>query len=75
MGNRGRVVIPQEVRERHHLEEGTPMALIETEDELKLISRAELQRRVREDHKGLKLVEELMAERRAASKREDEESA
>ena len=71
MGDRGRLVIPAEVRERAGLAEGTPVVLFETSSGLALLTRAQLRDRVRTDLAGLDLVGELLAERRAEAAAED----
>ena len=64
MGDRGRLVIPAEVRGRVGLAEGTPVVLFGTLAGLVLLTRAQLRERVRGDLAGLDLVGELLAERR-----------
>ena len=71
MGDRGRLVIPAELRERSGLAEGVPLILLETPGGLVLLTRAQLQELVRADLAGLNLVDELLAERRAESAAED----
>lgn len=71
MGDRGRLVIPADVRDRAGLAEGTPMVLFETSVGLVLLTRAQLRHRVRADLAGLDLVGELLAERRAEAAAED----
>ncbi|MGH2469553.1 MAG: AbrB/MazE/SpoVT family DNA-binding domain-containing protein [Chloroflexota bacterium] len=71
MGDRGRLVIPVEVRNRAGLVAGTPVVLLETLDGLVLLNRAQLRDRVRADLAGLDLVGELLAERRAEAAAED----
>lgn len=71
MGDRGRVVVPAEVRERHHLDPGTPLILVESPDGLVLMTRDQLERRVQTDLSGFPLVDELLAERREAATVED----
>lgn len=73
MGDRGRLVIPVEVRQRLGLDEGTPLTLLETPDGLVLMTREQLLAKVREDLKDLDLVEELLNERRAEAAREEGE--
>ncbi|MGI0151847.1 MAG: AbrB/MazE/SpoVT family DNA-binding domain-containing protein [Thermoplasmata archaeon] len=65
MGDRGRVVIPAEIRARSGLTPGTPLVLLETPGGLVLLTRSQLRERVRADLSGLDLVGELIAERRA----------
>lgn len=71
MGDRGRLVIPAEVRVRAGLEEGTPLVLLETEAGLVLFTRGQLRDRVRADLAGLDLVGELLSERRAQAADDD----
>jgi AbrB family looped-hinge helix DNA binding protein len=71
MGDRGRLVIPAEVRDRAGLHEGMPLVLVETPNGLVLLSRSQLRARVRDDLAGLDLVGELLAERRAEAEADD----
>lgn len=71
MGDRGRLVIPAELRERIGLAEGVPLILLETPHGLVLLTRSQLAELVRADLGGLSLVDELLAERRAGSAAED----
>jgi AbrB family looped-hinge helix DNA binding protein len=71
VGNRGRIVVPAELRERAGLGEGTTLVLLETPEGLVLLTREQLAARVRGELAGLDLVGELLAERRAASAAED----
>jgi len=71
MGDRGRLVIPADLRERAGLAEGTALVLLETATGLVLLIRPQLQKLVRADLVGLNLVGELLAERRAAAAVED----
>jgi len=65
------MVVPAEVREHVGINEGTKLVLIEAPDGLVLLTRAQLRERVRAELDGTNLVNELLAERRAASKAED----
>lgn len=71
MGDRGRVVVPAELRERAGLSEGAPIVLLETPSGVVLLTREQLKQRVRADLDGLDLVDELLAERRRAAEAED----
>ena len=71
MGDRGRLVIPADLRERAGLAEGTPVVLLETPQGLVLLTRSQLQELVRADLAGLDLVGELLAERRAEAAADD----
>ena len=71
VGDRGRLVVPVEVRERLGLKPGTPLVLLETPSGLVLLTRRQLRDRVRAELAGLDLVTELLDERRAAAAAED----
>jgi bifunctional DNA-binding transcriptional regulator/antitoxin component of YhaV-PrlF toxin-antitoxin module len=71
MGDRGRLVIPAELRERAGLAEGAVLTMLETPTGLVLLTRSQLQELVRADLAGVDLVGELLAERRAESVTED----
>jgi AbrB family looped-hinge helix DNA binding protein len=71
MGDRGRLVIPAEVREHVGLGVGTALTLLETPDGLVLVTREQLRSLVRRDLAGLDLVGELLADRRSGSDAED----
>ena len=71
VGNRGRIVLPADVRQRAGLAEGTPLILLETPQGLVLLTRDQLAARVRADLAGLDMVGDLLADRRAAAAAED----
>jgi len=71
VGDRGRIVVPADVRARAGLAEGTPLILLETPTGLVLLTREQLQARVRDELDGLDLVADLLADRRRAAQRED----
>jgi AbrB family looped-hinge helix DNA binding protein len=71
LGDRGRLVVPAELRERMQLKAGTPLALVETPRGFLVMTRTELKRLVREELAGADLVDELLTERRAAAAAED----
>jgi len=71
VGDRGRVVIPAEVRDVAGLAVGTPLVLLDTGSGLVLLTRDQLRARVREDLAGADLVSDLLADRRAAAADED----
>lgn len=71
MGDRGRLVIPADLRERAGLTEGTALILLETPAGLVLLTRPQLQELVRADLSGLDLVGELLAERRGEAAADD----
>lgn len=64
MGDRGRLVVPAELRERLHLEPGTPLVLVESPHGLFLATREQAKRLLRESLRGADLVGELLADRR-----------
>jgi bifunctional DNA-binding transcriptional regulator/antitoxin component of YhaV-PrlF toxin-antitoxin module len=71
MGDRGRLVVPAELRARAGLVAGTPVTLIEAADGIVLLTREQLKRMVRRDLAGTDLVSDLMADRRRAAALED----
>ncbi len=71
VGDRGRIVVPVEVRERSGIREGTQLILLDTPDGLVLLTREQLRARVRNELTGLDLVTELLTERRQASEHEN----
>lgn len=71
VGDRGRLVIPADLRERAGLVEGTTLTMLETPTGLVLLTRPQLQELVRADLAGPDLVSELLAERRAEAAAED----
>lgn len=64
MGDRGRLVVPADVRERSGLAEGTRLVLLETPSGIVLMTQAQARARVRQELQGLDLVGDLLAERR-----------
>jgi AbrB family looped-hinge helix DNA binding protein len=71
VGDRGRLVVPAEVRDRAGLSAGTQLVLLETPDGLVLLTRDQLRKRVRRQFADLDLVDQLPAERRRAAADED----
>ena len=71
VGDRGRVVVPAEVREQAGLAEGTVLVLLNTPGGLVLMTRQQLLARVRGELEGFDLVNDLLAERRRNAERED----
>ncbi|MXY02784.1 MAG: AbrB/MazE/SpoVT family DNA-binding domain-containing protein [Acidimicrobiales bacterium] len=74
MGDRGRIVIPADVRSRAGLVAGTPLILLETNDGFELYSREQLSDKVAADLRGSDLVGELLAERHREAARENAET-
>ena len=64
MGDRGRLVVPAELRERLNLAPGTPLVLFETSAGVVLTTREQLKALVRQRLADRDLVGELLAERR-----------
>lgn len=71
MGDRGRLVIPAELRARAGLTEGTPLVVVDAPGGVVLLSRDQLKAMVRADLAGLDLVGELLADRRRQAAAED----
>nr|WP_040539403.1 MraZ N-terminal domain-containing protein [Mycolicibacterium tusciae] len=71
MGDRGRLVIPADLRQRAGLVEGRPVVLLDTPKGIVLLTRAQLKDLVRADLSGLDLVAELLSERRGDAAAED----
>ena len=71
MGDRGRLVVPAALRERLHLEAGTPLVMIETGLGLVLATREQLKGLVRSQLQGLDLVTELLEDRRRQAAADD----
>jgi AbrB family looped-hinge helix DNA binding protein len=59
MGDRGRLVVPAELRERAGLAEGRRLVLFETARGVLLLTQDQAKDLVRSDLEGLDLVEEL----------------
>lgn len=70
MGDRGRLVVPAELREHAGLMPGTPLILMDTDDGIVVMTRDQLRERIRKELAGPSLVDELIAERRAEAKRD-----
>ena len=71
MGDRGRLVIPAELRERLALAPGVELLLLESADGLVLATREQAKRLVRARLSGPSMVEALLAERRRDADIED----
>lgn len=71
MGDRGRLVVPVELRKHAGLVSGTPLVLIETPRGVVLLTRDQLKDIVRADLRDLDLVGELLDERRRRAAEED----
>lgn len=73
MGDRGRLVVPAELRESAGLGPGSPLVMLAAPDGLVVLTREQAKARLRRQLAGTSLVEELMAERRRAARDEDED--
>jgi len=78
VGNRGRVVLPAEVRHRLDLKDGDRLILtVEEDGSLRLVSARTLAQQLQgmfaDVAPGADLVDELLAERRAEARRERDE--
>ena len=71
MGDRGRLVVPAELRERLNLTPGTPLVLFETSAGVVLTTREQLKSLVRERLADRDLVMELLADRRREAAADD----
>lgn len=71
MGDRGRLVVPLELRDRLGLAPGTPLVLLETDAGLVLATREQVTAMVRRGLQGPSLVAELIEDRRRAAAAED----
>ncbi len=70
LGDRGRFVIPVEVRQRHGWEKGTSLVSIDTEEGFLVMSADQALELVRASFKDRDPVAELLAERRQEVERE-----
>lgn len=71
MGDRGRLVVPAELRRSAGLTEGTPVILIETSSGVVVMTRAQARAHLRRQLGGESLTETLLSERRVAASAED----
>lgn len=71
MGDRGRLVVPADLRARAGLDAGAPLILLETPGGLVVMTRMQARDHLRTQLEGADLVATLLAERRAESERED----
>ena len=75
MGDRGRVVIPQEIREAQGLNPGDRLVIFQDEKGMTMMTLNQLRDKVRADFKksDVSLVDELIADRRAEALRDLED--
>lgn len=71
IGDRGRFVLPAELRAHQGWEQGTPLLIIETSRGVVVTTREQAKALVREQLAGASLVDELLAGRRRAAIQED----
>ncbi len=71
MGDRGRLVIPAQVREHAGLSAGVPLILLETTSGLVVMTREQARALARSQLAGTDLVAALLTERREAATHED----
>lgn len=71
MGDRGRLVVPAELRARQHWEQGVPLLMIETAGGVILVSREQAKALVRSQLAGKNALDSLLADRRATAGSED----
>lgn len=71
MGDRGRLVVPAEVRERYAFGPGVALLLVETPTGLVVTTREHARDLVRQQLRGSSLVDELVAERRREAAEDD----
>lgn len=67
VGERGRVVIPAEIRARHRWAQGTALVAIDTEHGVQLMAQEDLLSALRGSMQGKGTVAEFLSERRAAA--------
>lgn len=67
MGDRGRLVVPAELRERAGLRSGTPLLVIEGSAGFVVMTREQARDHLRRQLAGQDLIAELLDERRAAA--------
>ncbi|WP_210422565.1 AbrB/MazE/SpoVT family DNA-binding domain-containing protein [Cryobacterium sp. BB307] len=72
VGDRGRLVLPADLRQRRNWTEGTTLVAIESEHGVVLTERDELEKLVRDQLAGKDVVKELIEERRRAAATEDQ---
>lgn len=71
MGDRGRLVIPADLRDRLNLVAGVGLIVVETRRGLLLATREQARQLVRDDLAGTDPLSELLTERRAAAAADD----
>ena len=72
MGDRGRLVVPADLRAHLGLDEGAPVILVETSGGVVLMTRDQARRSIVRQLAGADLVTQLLEDRRRAAAREDQ---
>lgn len=72
MGDRGRLVVPAELRERMNVRAGSPLLFVDTPRGVLLVTRDQARELVRESLTDHDLVAELLADRRREAAVEDQ---
>ncbi|MGB4324261.1 MAG: AbrB/MazE/SpoVT family DNA-binding domain-containing protein [Candidatus Nanopelagicales bacterium] len=70
LGDRGRFVIPSQVRERHGWDQGTPLVSVDTDSGLLVMSAKVALELLRSKLSGRDLVADLLDDRRAEVRKE-----
>lgn len=71
MGDRGRLVVPAELRQHQQWDQGVPLIFVETDDGVLVTSREQMKARVRRQLAGSSLSEELIRDRHTEAASED----
>jgi AbrB family looped-hinge helix DNA binding protein len=71
MGDRGRLVVPAELRERLGLRPGTVVVLLDGEHGVVMVTQEQLERLVRRDLAGTDLIDDLLDDRRRQAAADD----
>ena len=74
VGNKGRIVVPAELRAQHGWSEGTTLVAVERPDGVLLMTLDEALRTARAQLEHADPVGELLTERRLAAQREDRDA-
>ena len=71
MGDRGRLVVPADLRSRVGWDEGTPLVVVDSPGGVVFLTREQAKAKVRAELAGLDLVGELLADRRREAAAEE----
>lgn len=72
MGDRGRLVVPAELRASAALDEGVSLILVDSPSGVLVMTREQARDHLRRQLSGVDLVAELLADRRRAAAAEDQ---